>query len=61
MSFKYVVQVNCTTMGWVNTKHGGDTPLAAEEAKAKLLANDSAWVMPSAPRQARIRPGVTHG
>ncbi|GBG14849.1 MBL fold metallo-hydrolase [Novimethylophilus kurashikiensis] len=61
MSFNYVVQVFCTGMGWVDSKHGGNTPAEAKAAEERLLSTDDAWVNPAAPRQTRIKPEVSHG
>lgn len=61
MSHKFVVQVYCTAMGWVNSKHGGDTVIEAVTAETNLKADDSAWVMPAAKRQTRIREVPKHG
>lgn len=52
---QFIVQVFCTGMGWVDSKHGGDTRGEAETAEKALLADDSAWVNPEAPRQTRIK------
>lgn len=53
---KYVIQVFCTGLGWVDSKHGGDTPAEAAAAEKALLTDDSAWVDPAAPRQTRMKP-----
>lgn len=52
MRLRYVVQANCTGMGWVDTRHEGATLPEAKQAEAALLANDAAW-MPG-PRETRI-------
>lgn len=50
---RLIIQVWCTGMGWVDTRHKADS-IADAVAKLKaLLADDSAWVCPGAPRQAR--------
>lgn len=41
---RYTVQAQCSGMGWVDTRHGGDTQAQAEAARLALLADDSAWM-----------------
>lgn len=40
----WIVQAKCTGMGWVNTKHGGETLEKAQEAERRLLNDDNAWL-----------------
>jgi hypothetical protein len=52
----FTVQVNCTGMGWVDSKYGSSTYIGACSAENALLADDSAWL--PGERQTRIIESV---
>ena len=40
----FIVQSYCTGLGWVPTRHSGNTLAEAQAKQAELMLTDSAWM-----------------